>query len=50
MRQCFVIMPFGQVGTEEHVRSLKIYQQLIKPVLQECDFKSIRADELEHLG
>lgn len=43
-------MPFGQAGTEDHIRNLKIYQQLIKPVLQECGFKSIRADELEHFG
>jgi hypothetical protein len=49
-KQCFVIMPFGQAGTEDHTRNLKIYQQLIKPVLHECGFKSIRADELEHLG
>lgn len=49
-KQCFVIMPFGQMGTEDHIRNLKIYQQLIRPVLRQCGFKSIRADELEHLG
>ncbi len=49
-KQCFVIMPFGQDGTEDHARNFKMYQQLIKPVLFECGFKSIRADELEHPG
>lgn len=43
-------MPFGHIGTEEHNRNLKIYQQLIKPIVQECGYESIRADELEHFG
>jgi polyhydroxyalkanoate synthesis regulator phasin len=43
-------MPFGQTATEDHTRNLKTYQQLIKPVLHECGFKPIRADELRHPG
>src|SRR5436853_2894710 len=49
-KRCFVIMPFGRMGTEEHRRNLKIYQLLIKPVVQDCGYESIRADELEHFG
>ena len=49
-KRCFVIMPFGMVGTEDHTRNLKIYRQLIKPVVEECGYESIRADELEHFG
>jgi len=49
-KRCFVIMPFGQVGTEDHDRNLFIYQQLIKPVVQKSGYKPVRADELEHFG
>jgi hypothetical protein len=49
-KECFVIMPFGEEGTIEHERNLKIYQWMIKPVVEECGYKSIRADELEHFG
>ena len=47
---CFVIMPFGKYDSPEYQRNLKIYQQMIKPVVEECDYKCIRGDELEHLG
>jgi len=49
-KKCFVIMPFGEEGTAEYERNLKIYQQIIKPVAEECDYEVKRADELEHLG
>jgi len=49
-KTCFVIMPFGKKGTPDFTKNLKIYQQMIKPVLQECGYKAIRADELEHMG
>jgi len=49
-KTCFVIMPFGKEGTSEYERNLKIYRQMIKPVVEACDYNSIRADELEHLG
>ena len=49
-KQYFVIMPFGQIGSKEHARSVQIYQDLIKPVVSNCGFRSIRADELEHSG
>lgn len=48
--RCFVIMPFGQIGTEDHDRNLFIYQQLIKPVVQQSGYEPVRADELEHFG
>lgn len=34
----------------EHERNLKIYQQMIKPVVASCGYEAIRADELEYLG
>jgi len=49
-KTCFVIMPFGEEGTSEYERNLKIYRQMIKPVVEACGYNSIRADELEHLG
>ena len=49
-KRCFVIMPFGKYGTDEFQRNLKIYQIMIKPVVEEMGYQSIRADELEHMG
>ena len=49
-KQCFVIMPFGKYGKAEFERNLKIYQLMIKPVVEKCGYQSIRADELEHMG
>jgi hypothetical protein len=49
-KRCFVIMPFGKYGTEEFQRNLKIYQIMIKPVVEAMGYQSIRADELEHMG
>ena len=49
-KKCFVIMPFGKRNTEEYERNLKIYRQMLRPVVEECGYQSIRADELEHMG
>ena len=43
-------MAFGKDDAPEFSRNLKIYQKMIKPVLQECGYEAIRADELEHMG
>ena len=49
-KTCFVIMPFGEVGTPEHSRNTKIYQLMIKPVIEQFDYSVVRADELGHMG
>ena len=49
-KKCFVIMPFGQQGTTEYERNLRLYQIMIKPVVEECGYLCIRADELETMG
>jgi len=49
-KNCFVIMPFGKRGTEEHRRNLKVYRLMIKPVLENCGYRSIRSDEVDHPG
>jgi formylglycine-generating enzyme required for sulfatase activity len=49
-KRCFVIMPFGEQGTDKYERNISIYQDMIKPVVEECGYISIRADELEHMG
>jgi formylglycine-generating enzyme required for sulfatase activity len=49
-KRCFVIMPFGKMGTPEYSRNWKIYDLMLKPVVEACGYKSIRADELEHMG
>jgi len=49
-KRCFVIMPFGQQGTAEYDRNLKIYQLMIKPVAENHGYEVVRGDELEHMG
>jgi hypothetical protein len=49
-KKCFVIMPFGKRDTEEHRRNKKIYNLMIRPVVEACGYKSIRSDELHHPG
>ena len=49
-KRCFVIMPFGKYGTEESKKNLKIYQLMIKPVVEAVGYNCIRADELEAMG
>jgi len=49
-KRCFVIMPFSKKGTVEYNRNLSIYQDMIKPVVNECGYEAIRADEMEYLG
>ena len=43
-------MPFGKLGTEEHKRNKKIYNLMIKPVVESCGYESIRSDELQYPG
>jgi len=49
-RICFIIMPFGKQGTDEYDYNLKIYRLMIKPVLELCNYKPIRADDLKNPG
>jgi hypothetical protein len=49
-KRCFIIMPFGKSGTPEYSRNWKIYDLMIKPVVEACGYRPIRADELEHMG
>ena len=50
IKRCFIIMPFGKYGTDEYSRNQSIYRDMIKPVVKDCGYEAIRADELEHLG
>ena len=43
-------MPFGKRGTDEYSKNLKIYKLMIKPVLENCGYRSIRSDEVDHPG
>jgi hypothetical protein len=49
-KRCFIIMPFGKSGTPEYSRNWKIYDLMIKPVVEACGYRPIRADELELVG
>ena len=49
-RTCFVLMPIGTKGTEDHRRNSMIYEKMIKPVLVDCGYNPKRADELNYPG
>ncbi len=49
-RQAFVIMPFKHKGSDEHKHFKTIYQEHIKPTLENCGFNSLRADEINQPG
>jgi hypothetical protein len=50
VKQCFVIAPIGQRGTETRERSDLILEYLIRPVVRECGYEATRADEIAEPG
>jgi hypothetical protein len=51
-RICFVIMKFGQKDTEEAKRQKSIYEDIIKPAVEEANlgYECLRADEIMEPG
>ncbi len=50
MKNCFIISPIGEIGSEIRKRSDEILIHIIRPILQEFDYKAIRADEISEFG
>lgn len=46
MKQCFVVSPIGDDGTEIRANADKLFKYIIKPVCEVCDFEAIRVDRL----
>jgi tetratricopeptide (TPR) repeat protein len=49
-RRCFVIMPIGKEGSEEHAHFRSVFDVIIKPSVEEAGFKVWRADESAFTG
>lgn len=45
-----VIMRFGLDGTDEHSHFQSVYQNYIKPSVEEIGYQCVRADEFQHSG
>jgi len=50
MKKCFIISPIGEINTEVRHRSDEILNHIIRPILQEYNYKAIRADEISEFG
>lgn len=49
-KKCFVIAPIGEEGSEIRGRSDKVLEHIIKPMVDECGYEAIRADEISEPG
>ena len=47
---CFVIMPFGEIGTEKYEKYKSVYEEIIKRPLEEVGFTCVRGDEIPDFG
>jgi hypothetical protein len=47
---CFVIAPIGGDGTEIRKRSDQILEHIIRPVVSECGYSALRADQMPKPG
>ena len=50
IKQCFVIAPIGEDGSDTRDRSDKVLKHIITPACKECGYKPIRADEISEPG
>jgi hypothetical protein len=50
MKDCFIVSPIGDVGSETRKRSDQVLKHIIQPILNEFDIKSVRADKLPMPG
>ncbi|MDH4202303.1 MAG: hypothetical protein OEV87_05370 [Phycisphaerae bacterium] len=47
---CFVIMPFGKEGSDEHEHYTTVYDHIIKRAIADSGFEPLRADEIPDSG
>ena len=47
---CFVIAPIGEPGSDIRKRSDQILEHIIRPVVESCGYKAVRADEIPKPG
>jgi hypothetical protein len=49
-KECFVISPIGEEDSETRKRSDQVLRHIIRPAVEECGYKAIRADEIDKPG
>lgn len=49
-KECFVISPIGEDESETRKRSNQVLRHIIRPAVEECGYKAIRADEIDKPG
>ena len=47
---CFVIAPIGKPESETRKRSDQVLQHIIRPAVESCGYKAVRADEIDEPG
>ena len=47
---CFVIAPIGEPGSDTRTRSDQVLEHIIRPVVESCGYKAVRADEIAEPG
>ena len=50
VRECFVISPIGEAESETRKRSDQVIRHIIRPAVEECGYKAVRADEIDKPG
>ena len=49
-KNCFVIAPIGESGSDTRKRSDQVLKHVIKPAVASCGYEAVRADEIEKPG
>lgn len=49
-KECFIICPIGEDGTETRERSDKLLRHLFEPVAKICQYQAVRADKISQPG
>jgi hypothetical protein len=49
-KDCFVIAPIGESESETRKRSDQVLKHIIRPAVESCGYKAIRADEIDKPG
>lgn len=50
MKDCFIISPIGENGSETRKRSDLVLKYIIEPALKECEYTPVRADMIPEAG
>ena len=47
---CFVISPIGDAGSDTRKRSDQVLEHVVRPAVEQCGYKAMRADKIETPG